>query len=316
MRGKRMEWQGERTVGLWTVLGFPIETSGGERKWLCRCACGTERYVLERSLRYGTSLSCGCTREARRLAAITYDLEGKSFGDLTVLRRAENVPKDSRRGIRWLCLCSCGRECVVLASLLVSGKKTHCGCKNKTYKNIAGRKYHFLTALYPLKERSEKGEVIWRCRCDCGNEINVTYNELVYSNLRSCGCKKKAHALRMQEFLTRADQTSIDRLRSKNLSSANSSGVKGVYFHKGKWIAKIVFQYKQYHLGRFATKEEAIEARLEGERLLFDGVVAHYDRWRARAVKDPRWAEENPFRVMVNRARPKHWDIVFFPKTD
>lgn len=31
-----------------------------KRKWKCQCSCGTERVVLEHSLRNGSSVSCGC----------------------------------------------------------------------------------------------------------------------------------------------------------------------------------------------------------------------------------------------------------------
>ena len=44
-------------IGRWTVLGDTMRTSAGETKWLCRCDCGTERYVLDRALRYGGSVS-------------------------------------------------------------------------------------------------------------------------------------------------------------------------------------------------------------------------------------------------------------------
>ena len=30
-----------------------------ERKWLCLCDCGTEKYILERSLLHGETKSCG-----------------------------------------------------------------------------------------------------------------------------------------------------------------------------------------------------------------------------------------------------------------
>jgi len=36
-----------KTYGRWTVLGDMQRTARGERKWLCRCACGAERYVLD-----------------------------------------------------------------------------------------------------------------------------------------------------------------------------------------------------------------------------------------------------------------------------
>lgn len=51
---------------LWTVIA-PAELllSGRTRprklrQWLCRCACGSERVVLEKNLRNGRSTGCGC----------------------------------------------------------------------------------------------------------------------------------------------------------------------------------------------------------------------------------------------------------------
>lgn len=49
-------------------------------------------------------------------------LEGKKFGDLTVLSRAGRVG----RYISWLCRCSCGAEIEVVGYYLRRGKKTRC----------------------------------------------------------------------------------------------------------------------------------------------------------------------------------------------
>lgn len=51
--------------GRWNIIGEFVLTKRKERKWLCRCDCGTERYVLERSLLYGGSDSCGCLRKEK-----------------------------------------------------------------------------------------------------------------------------------------------------------------------------------------------------------------------------------------------------------
>ena len=81
--------------GRWTVLGDSIRTTRGETKWLCRCDCGTERYVLERSLIHGGSTSCGCRRKENAAEANNHRLEGQTFGELTVLHRAEQQKKGS-----------------------------------------------------------------------------------------------------------------------------------------------------------------------------------------------------------------------------
>ena len=114
-------------IGRWTVQDEFIKTAKGEKKWLCRCDCGTERYVLERSLRHGGSMSCGCIRKEEAVKAISYDLAGQVFGDLTVLSKAENQRKNG--GIWWTCQCSCGNLYDVPGSLLVTGRRTHCGSK-------------------------------------------------------------------------------------------------------------------------------------------------------------------------------------------
>lgn len=95
------ELQVEKQYGRWTVLDACIKTNRGEIKLLCRCECGTERYVLERSLKYGRSLSCGCYRKERTEQVNAYNLEGKIFGALTVIGKAKNSHKNG--GVWWEC---------------------------------------------------------------------------------------------------------------------------------------------------------------------------------------------------------------------
>lgn len=286
-------------IGRWTVLDDSILSSRGEKKWLCRCDCRTERYVLERSLLYGGSVSCGCFRRERALETNSPDLTGQQFGELTVIRKVENTKHNSTQ---WLCKCSCGADYVVQGSLLVTGRRTHCGCKTDRGRpaDITGKKFNRLTALYISKRNDPKDGVIWHCRCDCGNEVDVPYNALMYSNQKSCGCQKKEHDQLLQSFLTRVAGTSIDKLKSKKLPIDNTTGYKGVYRIRGKYVAKIVFQKKQYHLGAYERIEDAAEARKEAETVLFDAVAEHYKRWKTIADADPVWGEQNPIEVTVD----------------
>lgn len=172
--------------GRWIVLGGCVTTQRGERKYLCRCDCGTERYVLERSLLSGGSRSCGCLRKEMAYRANAYNLLGQTFGDLCVVGKSR---KRTKMGAYWTCLCSCGYTCEVTASELVSGRKTHCGCKSvKNYatSDITGQRFGRLTAQYSTKKRDAKGFVIWHCQCDCGSEADVSYNSLMYCGQTSC----------------------------------------------------------------------------------------------------------------------------------
>jgi hypothetical protein len=62
----------------------------------------------------------------------------------------------------------------------------------------------------------------------------------------------------------------ISNLRSitQQENTWNNRLSKGYSYHKTKekWRAYIVYDYKQYHLGYFQTKEEAKEAYLEAKR--------------------------------------------------
>ena len=296
----------------WTVLE---RSPQDENKWLCRCACGTERYVSRKGLLYGESKSCGCLRRDNAREASTHDLVGKVFGDLTVTARAEYQRPNG--GIWWNCICACGEAYDVPGTLLVTGKRTHCGGKaherQHAIADISGMRFHRLLALHPTRRRDSKGFVIWHCRCDCGNEIDLSYNSLFYGSVKSCGCMKKEHSQNLGNFLTHVDGTSIDAIRSKKVPSDNTTGYKGVYLIRGKYVAKIVFQKKQYFLGAYDRIQDAAAARAEAEELLFAGVSYYYALLKQRAAQDPVWAEENPVKIEVARDANNRLSLRFFP---
>lgn len=302
----------------WTVIGTYITIKNSknksERKWFCRCECGTEKYVLERSLLFGGSKSCGCLKLQRATEKKEHKLKGKVFGDLEVIGKAEK--KERNDGTWWICKCSCENIIEVPGTLLVTGRKTHCGCKaDPHYYSVDIREQQFerLTAKYPLPQRDRKGGVIWHCVCECGNEVDIPYNWLVHSGIRSCGCWKRERESNLTELLTHISGTSIDAIKSKKIRSDSTTGVTGVYLQKGKYVAKIVFQSKQYQLGKFDHIDDAIKARKEAEELLFDGSVAHYERWKAKADTDPEWAENNPVEIIVSRNPSSGLVVTFLP---
>lgn len=202
----------------------------------------------------------------------------------------------------------------------VNGKKTHCGCRTAGKKgrtraiDISGQKFNYLTALELTDKRNQRGQALWHCRCDCGREVDVTYNDLVYTNLMSCGCRKLEHNASLAQTLTHVDGTSMDFIRSKRIPSNNTTGIRGVYMARGKFAAKIVFQKKQYHLGFYDTLEAAAQARKEAENVLFDGAVSHYEWWKEQAASDQTWAENNPFRVHVQKLTGGGLEVTFSPE--
>lgn len=56
--------------------------------------------------------------------------EGCVFGELRAVKFSHKAGDGS---LQWTCLCSCGRECVVAATNLRSGRQRSCGCKRKQW---------------------------------------------------------------------------------------------------------------------------------------------------------------------------------------
>lgn len=53
--------------------------------------------------------------------------------------------------------------------------------------DLEDQKFGRLLVLYDTGER-KGGQVVWYCRCDCGNKINVVGRSLTSGNTTFCGC--------------------------------------------------------------------------------------------------------------------------------
>ena len=72
----------------------------------------------------------------------------------------------------------------------MKGRAKSCGCEQgRPKKDLAGQRFGMLTAVEPTEER-RYGSVVWRCRCDCGNEKFVAAGNLVSGGVKSCGCRR------------------------------------------------------------------------------------------------------------------------------
>lgn len=249
--GKTLDLLGKK-FGTLTVVKQLNERENGYCVWLCRCSCGKEIKANSKKLTRGQTFCEKCSpKKNMKRGAIAEDLRGQRFGKLQVLQRAEN-----RKGrTAWLCQCDCGNVKTVLTRDLKTGKVRSCGCLShrKGKKNIAGRRFGNLTALYPTDRRNEKGSVYWHCQCDCGNEIEVSEDGLVWGNYQSCGCLKREMQSKISQQLTRIDGTCIEILEHRKHRKDNKSGFRGVYQMKtGKYRVSIGFKGKSW-MGKRAS---------------------------------------------------------------
>lgn len=115
------------------------------------------------------------------------NLLGKRFSSLIVI--AEAPPQNGRTS--WLCRCDCGREKIILASNLKRGLTRTCGCVRLGERTrLVGQRFGRLVAIECVGVTANK-DTLWKCLCDCGNEIVVQNNNLKSGHTTSCGCKKE-----------------------------------------------------------------------------------------------------------------------------
>jgi hypothetical protein len=150
----------DEKYGKWTVLA-----AVPRGKVRVRCECGNEKVISTKTLRDGTSTSCGCWKHPVKV--------GQRFGMLTVIEVLER----HGTGHRCLCRCDCGNEKVIHERGL-KGKTKSCGCAHDRLQSEAHRE-HGMTGS---PEWNSWSSMIARCynpkatRFDCwgGRGITVT----------------------------------------------------------------------------------------------------------------------------------------------
>ncbi len=146
----------------------------------------------------------------------------------------------------------------------------YCGFEDFTVRksnalNLRNKTFGYLTAIEPTQKRYRQ-EVIWKCRCKCGKEVEVIANCLTSGNTSSCGCINVDVLRRARKYIDGTDLFSS--LNEEATSENNKSGYKGVNFKGDKWTATVTYKKTTYFLGSFSKKEDAISARARAKELI------------------------------------------------
>lgn len=212
---------------------------------------------------------------------------GNIFENLQVI---ENLgPKEycGKNCTFYKCKClKCGNEIDVPRKTIGTAQKD-CGCgRNEPRKVIKpGTKYNHLTVIEIGHYEKGRGYWYW-CECDCQKHtrIEARLDRLLSGEVSSCGCvhdelfRKNTKRAYKKMFV---QGTNVPKISCHNLQRNNTSGVKGISWHKriGKWQASIQFQGAKYHLGYYDDINKAKEMRETAEKEL------HKNFWK--------WYKEN-----------------------
>ena len=177
-----------RVFTRWTVI-----KDTGEDKVLCRCECGTERWVKRDNLKRGVSRSCGCLRKEEFHEKFRKVQVGQVYGRLTIKRL---IGRDHNKKLVWEAECSCGNIVNVTSEVVRSGQARSCGClrselnTKRCTKPMIGKTFGRLTVLEKMYTKKGRG-AYYKCQCSCGNIAIVQGTMLRSGNSRSCGCYNK-----------------------------------------------------------------------------------------------------------------------------
>lgn len=94
----------------------------------------------------------------------------------------------------WRCRCDCGGTRLLDTRYLQRGTVTNCGCTPELrggQKDLTGMRFGKLVCIEPTEQRGPSGGVVWRCRCDCGQECLAVSTQLTQCYKKSCGCLRR-----------------------------------------------------------------------------------------------------------------------------
>lgn len=149
-------------------------------------------------------------------------------------------------------------------------------------KDLLNQKFGRLTVIKETDKRQDRC-IVWLCKCECGNTVEVSSKRLINNIVSSCGClqkevhKKSISKLRDKQLI---EQTNIDLISKKECNSNSKTGVRGVCYitSKRKYKASLYLNKKYYLLGFFDNIEDAIKARKRGEEQYFKPILEKYNK--------------------------------------
>lgn len=116
------------------------------------------------------------------------DRTGVRYGSLIAVRRIDQPGGRPK----WECVCDCGNKATVNGHNLTSGNTRSCGClwQSVVKKDMLGKRFGRLVVSDAAEAKKYNGSrmAMYRCKCDCGNEVVTLGMSLRNGDTTSCGC--------------------------------------------------------------------------------------------------------------------------------
>ncbi len=143
-------------------------------------------------------------------------------------------------------------------------------------KDLVGRTFGYLTVLEATNKRQRRN-IIWKCRCRCGKEVEIPTTVLLGGNTTSCGCLN----VEILQYVNRyVEGTSLRQcLDDRAVNENSASGFVGVQPKRDKWTAQITYKGVRYHLGTYEKIEDAVKARARAKEMVIENALKLYEEY-------------------------------------
>lgn len=206
---------------------------------------------------------------------------GQRFNRLTVVEELPiYVASNGQRKRRFRCKCDCGNYTDVMLSNLVYGSVKSCGCAKDEAIKVSKKKYNVYKDCGDYLIGFTFSGVTFKIDKDvydtvkdfCWGNTKLNY---IYTNIN----KRRVYLHRF--IMSPTDNMVVDHInhdttdnrkcnlrvctQQENTRNKSSEGVSKRY-DTNRWEAYVFMKNKKIHLGYYATKEEALKARKDGEK--------------------------------------------------
>lgn len=213
------------------------KVAGCERRWHCKCVCGTMVEHYQTELIRKKTVSCGCIKNTE--LAITMaslrpshrrkDLTGQVFNFLTALKL---MGLNSAGNTIWLFKCLCGKEISRTGRQVTRGDITSCGCKKR----------ELLRKANTLPDNKALKNSAYRVHLKCAEKRNlISYlSKEEYESLIILPCYycESISQRKYTERKTTAPLNSVDRLNNEPYYKPENSVSACFECQKAKGVMK------------------------------------------------------------------------------
>lgn len=158
----------------------------------CICTCGNTVIKDAYKLRHNpTDLSCGCLKTQYERKSKTKCMLNKKYGRLTII---EEIWNDGNKRHKVRCKCDCGNEVILNRYDVMELHTQSCGCLQKEMASKAqqvddtGYISDYNVEIISPHKRNDKNQLLWLCKCSCGNTFYDLPARIKNNHVRSCGC--------------------------------------------------------------------------------------------------------------------------------